>query len=60
MTKQEKELKERKEKLSNSRMYELDDPGRYLEHTNDKEELAILRMENHLLRERLSRYEAVD
>ena len=42
MTKLEKEIKDRREKLSNSRSYELDDPGRYLEHQNDREEIVIL------------------
>lgn len=56
----EKEIKIRRDKLSNSRMYELGDPGRSLEHQNDREEIVILQLENQLLKERLSRYEKVD
>lgn len=60
MTKLEKEIKDRKEKLSDSRMYELDDPDGFLARENNREEIEILRIENRLLRERLSRYEKVD
>lgn len=60
MTIEEKKLKQRKEKLSYSRLYELDDPGGSIYRENNEEEIEILRIENRLLRERLSRYETVD
>ena len=48
-TKLEQEIKKRKVELANSRCYELDDPGHYLERMNDKEEIEILQLEKRLL-----------